>query len=70
MASWKAHARNLREKSTHLGMEHPGAAGRGEVDTCRGGEAILNELGPKQPAYVLNWVGRVTQCTLARVTDG
>ena len=76
-ASWQAHARNLRNKSSHLVMEHPGAAGSGEVKTCRGGdvvevgaEAILNELGPKQPAYILNWVGRVTQCTLARVADG
>ena len=41
-------------KSSLLGMEHPGAAGNGEVKTCRGGdvveagaEAILNELGPK-----------------------
>ena len=41
-------------KSSHLGMEHPGAAGSGEMKTCRGGdvveagaEAILNELGPK-----------------------
>ena len=44
-------------------MEHPGAAGSGEVETCRGGiveagaEAIRNNLGPKQPAYILNWVG-------------
>ena len=62
-ASWQAHARNLRNKSSQLGMEHPGAAGSGEVETCRGGEvveagaeAILNELGQKQPAYKLNWV--------------
>ena len=34
-----------------MGMEHPGAAGSGEVEACRGGdvvraeaEAILNEL--------------------------
>ena len=58
-------------------MEHPGAAGSGEVVTRRGSEvveaeaeAILNELGPKQPAYILNWVGRMTRCTLARVADG
>ena len=50
-ASWQAHARNLRNKSSHLGMEHPGAAGSGEVETCRGAdvveagaEAILNDL--------------------------
>ena len=46
--------RNLRNKVSHLGMEHPGAAGSGEVKILRGGavveagaEAILNELGPK-----------------------
>ena len=40
-------------KSSRLGMEHSGAAGSGEVKTCRGGdvveagaEAILNNLGP------------------------
>ena len=40
-------------KSSRLGMEHPGAAGSGEVKTCRGGdvveagaELILNNLGP------------------------
>ena len=39
--------------SFRLGMEHPGAAGSGEVKTCRGRdvveagvEAILNNLGP------------------------
>ena len=75
--SWQAHARNLRNKSSHQVMEHPGAAGSGEVETCRGGdvveagaEAILNELGPKEPAYILNWVGRVTWWTLAGVVDG
>ena len=30
-----------------------------------GTEAILNELGTKQSAYILNWVGRVTRWTLA-----
>ena len=76
VASWQAHARNLRKKSSHLGIEHPGAAGSGEVETCRGGdvveagaEAILNELGPKQPAYILNWVGRVTRWTHAGNVD-
>ena len=41
----------LRNKPSHLCMEHPGAAGSGEVDTCRGrdvveagAEAILNNL--------------------------
>ena len=41
----------LRNKPSHLGMEHPGAAGSGEADTCRGrdvveagAEAILNNL--------------------------
>ena len=50
--SWQACTRNLRNKSSHLGMEHPGAAGSGEVKTCGGGdvveagaEAILNNLG-------------------------
>ena len=52
VVSWQAHMRNLRNKSSHLGMEHPAAAGSGEVKTCRGGdvvkagEAILNNLGP------------------------
>ena len=48
-------------KSSRLGMKHPGAAGSGEVKTWKGGavveagaEAILNELGPKQPAYIPN----------------
>ena len=48
-------------KSSHLGMEHAGAAGSGEGKTCGGGdvvearaEEILNELGPKQPAYIPN----------------
>ena len=43
-----------RTKSSRPGMEHPGAAGSGEVKTWRGGavveagaEVILNELGPK-----------------------
>ena len=47
-----AHARNLRNNSSRLGMEHPGAAGSGEVKTCRGGdiveagaEAILKNVG-------------------------
>ena len=60
-----------------MGIEHPGAAGGGEVETCRGREvveagteAVLNELGQKQPAYILNYVGRVTRWTLARVADG
>ena len=42
---------NSETKSSHLGMEHPGAAGSGEVEACRGGdvveaeaEAILNKL--------------------------
>ena len=68
---------NSGTKYSHLGMKQLGAAGSGEVKTCRGGdvveagaEAILNELGPKQPAYILNWVARVTRCTLARVEDG
>ena len=50
---WQVCARNLRNKSSHLGMEHPEAAGSGEVKTCRGGdvveagaEAILNNLHP------------------------
>ena len=41
-------------KCSRLGIEHPGAAGSGEVKTSRGGdvveagaEVILNELGPK-----------------------
>ena len=53
VVSWQAHVRNLRNKSSHLGMEHPGAAGSGEVKTCRGGdvveagaEVILNNVGP------------------------
>ena len=40
-------------KSSHMSMEHLGAAGSGEVKTCRGGEvveagaeAILNNLFP------------------------
>ena len=75
--SRQAHARNLRNKSSYLGMEHPRAAGSGELETFRGGdvveavaEAILIELSPKQPAYILNWVGRVTRWTLAGVVDG
>ena len=39
-ASWQAHARNLMKKSSHLGMEHPGAAGSGEVETPRGGDVV------------------------------
>ena len=41
-------------KSSRLGMEHPGAAGSGEVKTCRGDvveagvEAILNDLESNQ----------------------
>ena len=64
-------------KSSRLGMEHPGAASSGEVKTCRGGgvveagaEAILSNLGSKQPAYILNWVGKATRCMLASVADG
>ena len=64
-------------KSSRLGMEHPGAAGSGEVKTWRegavvesGAEAILNELGPKQPAYIPNWVGRVTWWSLAGAVSG
>ena len=45
--------------SSHLGMEHPGAAGSGKVKTWRGravveagAEVILNELGPKQPVDI------------------
>ena len=41
-------------KSFRQGFEHPGAAGGGEVKTCRGGDVVkagaevtLNELGPK-----------------------
>ena len=29
-------------ESSHLGMEHPGAAGSGEVETCRGGDVVEN----------------------------
>ena len=67
---------NSGTKSSHLGIEHPGAAGSGEEETCggdvveAGAEAIQNELGPKHPAYILNWVGRVMRCTLAGVVDG
>ena len=50
--SWQARARNLRNKSSHLGMEHPGAAGSGEVKTGgrgdvveAGAEAMLNNVG-------------------------
>ena len=50
---WQAHVRNLRNKSSHLDMEHPGAEGSGEVKTCGGGdvveagaEVILNNVGP------------------------
>ena len=49
--SWQAYVRNTGTRSWHLGMEHPGAAGSGEVKACRGGgvvkaeeEAILNNL--------------------------
>ena len=42
-----------QEQVFSSGMEHPGAAGSGEVKTCGGGdvveagaEAILNTLGP------------------------
>ena len=52
--SWQAHVRKLstpEESSCHLGMEHLGGAGNGEVEACRGGgvveaeaEAILNNL--------------------------
>ena len=48
------HNRNLRNKVFLFGMQHPGAAGSGEVKSCRGGgvvearaEAILYGLGPK-----------------------
>ena len=50
--SWQVRARNLRNKSSDLGMEHPGAAGSGELKTCggdvveAGAGAILNNLGP------------------------
>ena len=27
-------------KSSHLGMEHPGAVGSGEVETCRGADVV------------------------------
>ena len=49
---WQARVRNLKNKSSPLGMEQPGAAGSGEVKTCggdvveAGAEAILNNLGP------------------------
>ena len=49
--SWQARTRNPRNKSSHLGMEHPGAAGSGEVKTGggdvveAGAEAILNNVG-------------------------
>ena len=46
-------------KSSGLGMEHPGAAGSGEVKTCRGediveagAKAILNESGFNWPVYI------------------
>ena len=46
-------------KSSRLGMEHPGAAGSGEVKTCRGEdvveageEAILNDLESNQLAEI------------------
>ena len=48
---WQACATNLRNKSSHLGMEHPGAAGSGEVKTGggdvveAGAESILNNVG-------------------------
>ena len=78
MLSLGRHARGTSgTRSSHLGIEHPGAAGNGEVETCRGGdvveagaEAILNELGPKQPAYITNRVGRVTQLSLDGVMSG
>ena len=50
--SWQAHVRNLRNKSSHLGIEHPGSTGSGKVKTCRGedvveagAEAIPNNVG-------------------------
>ena len=77
-ASWQACMHeDPQEQSSRLSMEHPGAAGSGEVKTCRreavveaGAEAILNNMGPKQLAYILNRVVRVMRCTLAGVVDG
>ena len=78
--SWQARNKIWNKsgtKSSHLCMEHPGAAGSGEVKTWRlgvvveaGAEAILNNLGPKQLAYILKWVGKVTRCMLASLADG
>ena len=49
-------------------MEHPGAAGSGEVEACRGrdvveaeAKAIWNDLARIGSAYILNGVGRVTK---------
>ena len=43
---------------------------RGGAVVEAGAEVILNNMGLKQHAYILNWVGRVTRCTLAGVVDG
>ena len=53
-------------------MEHPGAAGSGEVKTCRGGDVVEagERTGSKQTTYIPTVVGRVTPWSLSGVVDG
>ena len=60
-------------KSSHLGIEYPGAAGSGEVKTCRGGDVVradTEQFGSDGPVYIPIGVGRVTPKSLAGVVDG